>query len=75
MEALCWLLYGVDEEGVWNVLPTLEGAVYPEGSAAPYLCGAGAEGRVRDSIGTFQSSAVVGNAIRTLLVVIPVTTC
>ena len=73
MEALGGLLGGVNKECVWYMLPALQGSVNPQWSTTPDLGGAGVNGRVGHTIGAFQASAVVGDTIGTLLVVVPLT--
>ena len=75
MVALSYVLIVCDEECVRDLLAALESLVDPEWSAAPYLLVIGAkDGRVGDAISHLQPTAVVGNFIGTLLVVVLITT-
>ena len=73
METLCRFLGGVDKEGVWYMWPALEGAVNPEWAATPDLSGPRVEGRVGHAICALQASAIIGDSVCTLLVVVSVT--
>ena len=75
VEALRRLLYGVYEECMRHLRSALECSVYPQRPATPYLRGINEERRVGNTVCVLEPGAVVGYSVRTLLMVVLVTTC